>query len=55
MSSASPIAEDRAPEGDHRPSQLRQLAAASVGNTVEWYDWYAYSFLAVYFADQVFP
>ncbi|MGW5120494.1 MFS transporter [Streptomyces noursei] len=55
MSSTSPIAEDRAPESDHRPSQLRQLAAASVGNTVEWYDWYAYSFLAVYFADQVFP
>ncbi|WP_275461736.1 MFS transporter [Streptomyces noursei] len=55
MSSTPPIAEDRAPEGDHRPSQLRQLAAASVGNTVEWYDWYAYSFLAVYFADQVFP
>ncbi|MFK8844379.1 MFS transporter [Streptomyces sp. Ac-502] len=36
-------------------SQLRQLAAASVGNAVEWYDWYAYSFLAVYIADRVFP
>ncbi|WP_329454540.1 MFS transporter [Streptomyces sp. NBC_01497] len=34
---------------------LRQLAAASVGNAAEWYDWYAYSFLAVYFADRVFP
>ncbi|MFF2806585.1 MFS transporter [Streptomyces sp. NPDC058000] len=55
MSSAQPIAEDGAPEGDRPPSQLRQLAAASVGNAVEWYDWYAYSFLAVYFADQVFP
>ncbi|NED90943.1 MFS transporter, partial [Streptomyces sp. SID11233] len=21
---------------------VRQLAAASVGNAVEWYDWYAY-------------
>ncbi|RJL21779.1 MFS transporter [Bailinhaonella thermotolerans] len=29
--------------------------AASVGNVVEWYDWYTYSFLAIYFADQVFP
>ncbi|MFD7920936.1 MFS transporter [Streptomyces sp. NPDC059740] len=37
------------------PSALRQLAAASVGNAVEWFDWYAYSFLAVYFADKVFP
>lgn len=33
----------------------RQLLAASVGNAVEWYDWYAYSFLAVYFSTQVFP
>ncbi|MFH8573608.1 MFS transporter [Streptomyces sp. NPDC017993] len=46
---------DRAAGGIRPPSQLRQLAAASVGNAVEWYDWYAYSFLAVYFADQVFP
>ncbi|MFI0710317.1 MFS transporter [Streptomyces inhibens] len=55
MSSAERIVEDRAPEGAVRPSRLRQLAAASVGNAVEWYDWYAYSFLAVYFAEQVFP
>ncbi|WP_043268059.1 MFS transporter [Streptomyces sp. CT34] len=55
MSRAQPIAEERAPSGDRSPSPLRQLAAASIGNAVEWYDWYAYSFLAVYFADQVFP
>ncbi|QRX97448.1 MFS transporter [Streptomyces noursei] len=55
MSSAQPIVEDRAPGGDRPPSRLRQLAAASIGNAVEWYDWYAYSFLAVYFADQIFP
>ncbi|MFJ9616147.1 MFS transporter [Streptomyces noursei] len=55
MSSAQPIAQDRAPGGDRPPSRLRQLAAASIGNAVEWYDWYAYSFLAVYFADQIFP
>ena len=36
-------------------SALRQLAAASVGNAAEWYDWYAYSFLAVYFAGRIFP
>lgn len=35
-------------------SRMRQLMAASVGNVVEWYDWYAYSFLSVYFAEQVF-
>ncbi|MFG1941887.1 MFS transporter [Nonomuraea sp. NPDC048826] len=36
-------------------SRLRQLVAASIGNVVEWYDWYAYSFLTVYFSQQVFP
>ena len=41
-----------APPG-RRP--VRQLLAASVGNAVEWYDWYAYTFLATYIADQVFP
>lgn len=35
--------------------RVRQLAAASVGNLVEWYDWYAYSFLAIYFSDSFFP
>ncbi|MFE0190067.1 MFS transporter [Streptomyces sp. NPDC058989] len=56
MSSAEQITEGRTPDdGARPPSRLRQLAAASVGNAVEWYDWYAYSFLAVYFAEQVFP
>ncbi|WP_434599203.1 MFS transporter [Streptomyces sp. A5-4] len=34
---------------------VRQLMAASVGNAVEWYDWYAYTFLATYIAGQIFP
>ncbi|WP_110944583.1 MFS transporter [Streptomyces niger] len=34
---------------------VRQLFAASVGNAVEWYDWYAYTFLATYIAAQIFP
>lgn len=34
---------------------VRQLLAASVGNAVEWYDWYAYTFLATYIAAEVFP
>ncbi|MFI8993069.1 MFS transporter [Streptomyces sp. NPDC053542] len=52
---------DSAIEGSHggvvappaRP--VRQLFAASVGNAVEWYDWYAYTFLATYIAAQIFP
>ncbi|UZJ33182.1 MFS transporter [Streptomyces endophytica] len=55
MSNAETLTADRAPDGGRPASRLRQLAAASIGNAVEWYDWYAYSFLAVYFADQVFP
>ncbi|MGW0801915.1 MFS transporter [Nonomuraea sp. NPDC002799] len=36
-------------------SRVRQLMAASIGNVVEWYDWYAYTFLATYFSVQIFP
>jgi MHS family alpha-ketoglutarate permease-like MFS transporter len=32
----------------------RQIAAASVGNAVEWYDWYIYTFLTPVFAAQIF-
>ncbi|MFF3333185.1 MFS transporter [Streptomyces sp. NPDC002888] len=41
----------------HTPTKrpVRQLLAASVGNAVEWYDWYAYTFLATYIAAAVFP
>ncbi|MEU3840340.1 MFS transporter [Streptomyces sp. NPDC028635] len=41
------------PTRTERP--VRQLLAASVGNAVEWYDWYAYTFLATYLAQAVFP
>lgn len=36
-------------------SRARQLLAVSLGNAVEWFDWYVYSMLAVYFAGQFFP
>jgi MHS family alpha-ketoglutarate permease-like MFS transporter len=32
----------------------RQIAAASVGNAVEWYDWYIYTFLTPVFAKRIF-
>lgn len=35
-------------------SPVRQIAASGVGNAVEWYDWYIYSFLAVNFSGQIF-
>ncbi|MFJ9808749.1 MFS transporter [Streptomyces sp. NPDC101158] len=45
------------PRGTALPPRnpLRQLLAASVGNAVEWYDWYAYTFLAAHLAREVFP
>lgn len=48
-----PMATGAAVAGPRR--RIQQVAAASVGNAVEWYDWLSYSYLAVYFADQIFP
>jgi MHS family alpha-ketoglutarate permease-like MFS transporter len=35
--------------------RLRSIIGGSIGNLVEWYVWYAYSFFAVYFAPAFFP
>lgn len=37
------------------PHRLRSIIGGSIGNLVEWYDWYAYSVFAVYFAPVFFP
>ena len=38
------------------PTQrLRSIFSGSVGNLVEWYDWYAYAAFAIYFAPHFFP
>ncbi|GAA4199341.1 MFS transporter [Actinocatenispora rupis] len=36
-------------------ARLRQITAASVGNAIEWYDWYTYTFLATTFGPLIFP
>ncbi|MGI4833532.1 MAG: MFS transporter [Janthinobacterium lividum] len=36
-------------------SLLRAIISGSIGNLVEWYDWYAYSAFALYFAPVFFP
>src|SRR6185312_12002116 len=38
-----------------RPHRLRNIIGGSAGNLVEWYDWYAYSAAALYFAPIFFP
>src|SRR5437868_12732989 len=34
---------------------LRSIIGGSIGILVEWYDWYAYSAFAIYFATVFFP
>ncbi len=36
-------------------SNIKGLIGGSIGNLVEWYDWYAYSAFALYFAPVFFP
>ena len=35
--------------------RLRAIFGGSIGNLVEWYDWYAYSAFSLYFAQAFFP
>lgn len=35
--------------------RLKAILGGSAGNLVEWYDWYAYSVLTIYFAASFFP
>jgi MHS family alpha-ketoglutarate permease-like MFS transporter len=35
--------------------RLRSIVGGSIGNLVEWYDWYVYSAFALYFARSFFP
>lgn len=37
------------------PKRLKAIFGGSVGNLVEWYDWYAYSAFAIYFSASFFP
>jgi MHS family alpha-ketoglutarate permease-like MFS transporter len=35
--------------------RLRSIFSGSIGNLIEWYDWYVYSAFALYFARAFFP
>jgi MHS family alpha-ketoglutarate permease-like MFS transporter len=37
------------------PKRLKAIFGGSIGNLVEWYDWYAYSAFAIYFSASFFP
>ncbi len=51
---ASPPVPARAAPGT-RAGAIRAIVGASSGNLVEWFDFYAYSFTALYFASAFFP
>ncbi|HTD99108.1 MAG TPA: MFS transporter [Mucilaginibacter sp.] len=36
-------------------NRIKSIIGGSLGNLVEWYDWYIYSFLSLYFAGSFFP
>lgn len=40
---------------DNQPNRLKAIVSGSIGNLVEWYDWYAYSAFSIYFAPVFFP
>ena len=37
-----------------QPNRLKAIVSGSMGNLVEWYDWYAYSAFSIYFAPVFF-
>ncbi|MDT5013725.1 MAG: transporter, family, proline/betaine transporter [Mycobacterium sp.] len=43
------------PPGDARPAVRKAIVGAVIGNTVEWYDFAIYGFLATFIADKFFP
>ena len=40
---------------DNTRERLRAVFGGSIGNLIEWYDWYTYSACAIYFAPLFFP
>lgn len=42
-------------EEPRHPHRIRNIVGGSAGNLVEWYDWYAYTALTLYFAPAFFP
>lgn len=55
MNTATPQAR-RTPVGEMSPRErVKAIVGASSGNLVEWFDFYIYSFLALYFSAAFFP
>lgn len=50
----NPISHQKA-ENQISSKRLKAIFGGSIGNLVEWYDWYAYSAFAIYFSASFFP
>lgn len=53
--SGAPLAQAPAPTANDVGRRIRSIFSGSVGNLIEWYDWYVYSAFALYFAKSFFP
>src|SRR5471030_2207896 len=55
-SNALPLGSAVAPAKERTTSsRIKSIFSGSVGNMVEWYDWYVYAAFALYFAKVFFP
>src|SRR6266542_6868140 len=52
---AQPIPFAAEADAADRGRRIKAIVAASSGNLVEWYDFYAYAFTSIYFASAFFP
>src|SRR3990167_526992 len=46
---------DVAPSGLSMMDRLKSIVRGSIGNLIEWYDWYVYAAFSIYFAKSFFP
>ena len=55
MPTTTPNHRATAAPGNTTAGRLRSIFSGSIGNLVEWYDWYVYSAFSLYFAKAFFP
>lgn len=54
-STSLPAGAAAAPAEKTTSSRLKSIFSGSIGNMVEWYDWYVYAAFSLYFAKAFFP
>jgi MHS family alpha-ketoglutarate permease-like MFS transporter len=55
MSTTAVTAADASPAPPAAGARLRSILGGSLGNLVEWYDWFVYASFALYFSKSFFP